>query len=235
MGGRVIQVALISIFAGCLMGCGANSVFKTKSAKPITSESRSTTSEIRVIPAVSLGQPGRRIDETSAANALKNDQPPSEQTVSLEPEPKVIVIEKSTEATELMDFYDKLIESSAKEVDSQSREIKKRYDKKQKPIDGLKYALTLICCSTSYTKDMIALDVVYALKTELKSSEDMALHGIVQLLHKLLVKSIYADALNQASHDQFVTKDGYIEHLEKQISALKSIEKSIHERELGAD
>jgi len=225
MGCGVIQTVLIGIFAGCLMGCGMNGVFKPKS----------TQSEESIIPDVlPPNAPMRpRVDTAPVPPII--DRPPIEKTVSLAPQPKVIVIEKATEVTELMDFYDKLSQYSVKEVTSESREIKKRYDKKQKPLDGLKYALTLICCSKSYSEEMIALDVVHSLKAELKASEDVTLDGFIQFLSSILIKRIYASALNQALYNQFAAKDEYIKHLEKQISALKSIEKSIHERELGAD
>ena len=207
------------------MSCSMNGVFKPKSTQPDGS---------------TLSQPDTKVNNapkrpTAVLTPPIIDQPPTEKTVSLEPQPEVIVIEKSTDVTELMDFYDKLSQYSVKDVMSQSREIKKRYDHKQKPLDGLKYALTLVCCLKSYPEETIALDVVHDLEVELKASEDITLHGFVQFLHNALVKSIYASALNQAFYYQFAAKDEYIQHLEEQISALKSIEKSIHERELGAD
>ncbi len=223
MGGGVIQVVLIGIVAGGLIGCGG--VFKPKNTQPnesILSQSDGLSPKERTKPITAPALP-------------VIDRPPIEKTVPLEPQPKVIVIEKATEVTELMDFYDKLRQYSVKDVASQTREIKKRYDNKHQPLDGLKYALTLICCSKSYAEKVDALEVVYALKTELEASEDIILHGFVQFLRDILIESIDARALNQAFYNQFAAKDKYIKHLEKQISALKSIEKSIHERELGAD
>jgi len=219
MGGGVIQVVLIGIVAGGLMGCGG--VFKPKS----TQSSESILSQSDGWPPKERAKPIPPII----------DRPPIEKTVPLEPQPEVIVIEKATEVTELMDFYDKLRQYSVKDVAFQTQEIKKRYDNKHQPLDGLKYALTLICCSKSYAEKMDALEVVYALKTELEASEDIILYGFVQFLRDILIENIDARALNQAFYNQFVAKDKYIKHLEKQISALKSIEKSIHERELGAD
>lgn len=172
----------------------------------------------------------------SALNWVKEELTPgsSEKDLSI-PEKKddsLIKDAESLSSQELLLFYESLLGAPSQEVDKHKTLAKAQYTEQKRLDKGVEYVLILILAGGPEDIDQ-AKKVIRNLKRSSDPEDFKGYAGLVDLANQITTqKSHYQEKLAK-TQAQLEKREQELVVLHDQLNALKSIDKNIHEREVG--
>ncbi|MDH5216330.1 MAG: hypothetical protein OEX19_01440 [Gammaproteobacteria bacterium] len=172
----------------------------------------------------------------SALNWVKEELAPgsSEKDLSI-PEKKddsLIKDGESLSSQELLLFYESLLEAPAQEIVKHKTLAKAQYTEQKRLDKGVEYVLILILAGGPEDIDQ-AKKVIRNLKRSSDPEDFKGYAGLVDLANQITTqKSHYQEKLAK-TQAQLEKREQELVVLHDQLNALKSIDKNIHEREVG--
>ncbi|MDH5377749.1 MAG: hypothetical protein OEX00_05470 [Gammaproteobacteria bacterium] len=160
------------------------------------------------------------------------------QQVKVGPKPAehVITEDEPDDAESFLIYYQSVSTLSAQKKSQELEAVRDEFRDKKDIRKALKFALTLLAVEDSRGRNLKeALNVLEEVQNEvLKKKSDSELTPMVHFVWDLVRTSYNQHLDNLKLRKAARQSNEQVAELEKQINALKSIEKSIHEREVGA-
>ena len=146
-----------------------------------------------------------------------------------------VIVASPSDADEFLAYYQLVSTLSRSEKNQELHAVRSRYQNDRTVQNGLRHVLALLANpSKDGGNQKEALNVLGEVQSEvLKKKNAPELTPIIHFLWDVVRSSDRVTTENARLQKALMDGQGHIAELEKQINALKVIEKSIHEREAG--
>ena len=163
----------------------------------------------------------------------KRDHAPAEEAnTKVVQEPQYVMVESASEADKLLLYYQHVQSLSDDDFSREFRAVEQSVEADAERPELMRYALLLARPDTPHHDADTAIGILERFEAVRgDSDQDKILGSLSLLLRQQMQREV---DLREAKHklaNRLEERDKQLEHVKNQINALKSIEKSIHERE----